>query len=186
MKNSQNLVIKSKELTKKIKSLVKSKHQTAGRRIKAVRVNKSSKHEQRVLEAMSTFATSKVYHAPHPFVQKSITKNKPICSFKRVLYIVVPFGFFTETDEIRTRKVYKGKNHHVERVIEQTYKVKAHNEHACKYILLRHGIPEENITIGKNIVTITLNKAVKEQPIRDLFPSFVIQTYKKAKNNGFD
>lgn len=97
------------------------------------------------------------------------------------MYILVPNGFYTETDEIRTRKVYKGKNHHVERVVDYTYKVKAHNEHACKYMLIKHGIPKENITIGKNIVTIVLNKTVKEQPIRELFPTFTIQVYKKVK-----
>lgn len=186
MKNSQNLVIKSRKLTKKIKDLVKSSNVTSGRRIDigAKRANDEQKHAIRVKFAEEHFASSKVYHAPHPFVQKSVTKNKQTCSFRRVMYILVPSGFYTETDEIRTRKVYKGKNHRVEQVIDYTYKVKAHNEHACKYILLKHGTPEESITIGKNIVTVVLNKAVKEQSIRDLFPTFTIQVYKKVKRHG--
>ena len=103
---------------------------------------------------------------------------------KRILCIIVPNGFSVVTDKTRKKKIYKrGIHHEVLNVEEKDVNIVAHNENACKYLLMKALVPESIISIGKNYCSVALRSQKDELAIVKALEGYGLttQTYRKIK-----
>ena len=59
----------------------------------------------------------------------------------------------------------------------------AHNENACKYLLVKALIPEQIISIGKNYCSVALRSQTDELAVMEALNGYnlTMQTYRKVK-----
>lgn len=103
---------------------------------------------------------------------------------RRILCIIVPNGFSVITDKTRKKKIYKrGVKHEVLSVEERNVSIMAHNENACKYILMKASVPESIISVGKNYCSVALRSQKDELDIMKAIEGYNLQTqvYRKVK-----
>lgn len=103
---------------------------------------------------------------------------------RRILYIIVPNGFSVVTEETRKKKIYKrGVKHEVLSVEEKDVNIVAHNENACKYLLVKALMPESIISTGKNYCSVALRSQRDELAITKALERYnlTMQTYKRIK-----
>ena len=103
---------------------------------------------------------------------------------RRILCIIVPNGFSVITEKTRKKKIYKrGIHHEVLSVEEKDVNIVAHNENACKYLLVKALVPESIISIGKNYCSVTLRNQKDELAIVKALEGYDLttQTYRKIK-----
>lgn len=103
---------------------------------------------------------------------------------RRILCIIVPNGFSVITDKTRKKKIYKrGVKHEVLSVEEKNINIIAHNENACKYILMKESVPESIISIGKNYCSVALRSQKDEFDVIKAIESYNLttQVYRKIK-----
>lgn len=103
---------------------------------------------------------------------------------RRILCIIVPNGFSVITDKTRKKKIYKrGVKHKVLSVEERNVSIMAHNENACKYILMKASVPESIISVGKNYCSVALRGQKDELDIMKAIEGYNLQTqaYRKVK-----
>lgn len=103
---------------------------------------------------------------------------------RRILCIIVPNEFSVVTDKTRKKKIYKrGIKHEVLSVKERNVSIMAHNENACKYILMKASVPESIISIGKNYCSVTLRSQKDELDVMKAIEGYNLQTqvYRKVK-----
>lgn len=103
---------------------------------------------------------------------------------RRILCIIVPNGFSVITDKTRKKKIYKrGVKHEVLSVEERNVSIMAHNENACKYILMKASVPESIISIGKNYCSVALRSQKDELDVMKAIEGYNLQTqvYRKVK-----
>lgn len=102
---------------------------------------------------------------------------------RRILCIIIPNGFSVVTEKTR-KKIYKrGAKHEVLSVEEKSVNIVAHNENACKYLLMKALVPESIISIGKNYCSIALRSQVDELAIVKALEGYnlTMQIYRKVK-----
>lgn len=103
---------------------------------------------------------------------------------RRILCIIVPNGFSVVTDKTRKKKIYKRSvKHEVLSVEERNVSIMAHNENACKYILMKASVPESIISVGKNYCSVALRSQKDELDIMKAIEGYNLQTqvYRKVK-----
>lgn len=103
---------------------------------------------------------------------------------RRILCIIVPNGFSVVTEKTRKKKIYKrGIHHEVLSVEEKSVNIVAHNENACKYLLMKALVPESIISIGKNYCSIALRSQADELAIVKALEDYdlTMQIYRKVK-----
>ena len=103
---------------------------------------------------------------------------------RRILCIIIPNGFSVVTDKTRKKKIYKrGVKHEVLSVEERDVSIMAHNENACKYLLVKALIPEQIISIGKNYCSVALRSQTDELAVMEALNGYnlTMQTYRKVK-----
>lgn len=119
------------------------------------------------------------------FAKKVVKKEKvEKVPPRRILCIIVPNGFSVVTDKTRKKKIYKrGVKHEVLSVEEKDVNIIAHNENACKYLLMKALVPESIISIGKNYCSIALRSQADELAIVKALEGYGLttQTYRKIK-----
>ena len=112
--------------------------------------------------------------------KERIEKTPP----RRILCIIVPNGFSVITDKTRKKRIYKrGVKHEVLSVEEKDVNIVAHNENACKYILIKASVPESIISIGKNYCSVALRSQKDELDVIKAIEGYNLQTqvYRKVK-----
>lgn len=103
---------------------------------------------------------------------------------RRILCIIVPNGFSVVTDKTRKKKIYKrGVKHEVLSVEERNVNIMAHNENACKYLLIKALVPESIISIGKNYCSVALRSQKDELAVTKALEDYnlTMQIYRKIK-----
>ena len=103
---------------------------------------------------------------------------------RRILCIIVPNGFSVVTEKTKKKKIYKrGIHHEVLSVEEKSVNIVAHNENACKYLLMKALVPESIISIGKNYCSIALRSQADELAIVKALEDYdlTMQIYRKVK-----
>lgn len=103
---------------------------------------------------------------------------------RRILCIIIPNGFSVVTEKTRKKKIYKrGIHHEVLSVEEKSVNIVAHNENACKYLLMKALVPESIISIGKNYCSIALRSQADELVIVKALEGYGLTTqiYRKIK-----
>ena len=103
---------------------------------------------------------------------------------RRILCIIVPNGFSVVTEKTRKKKIYKrGVKHEVLSVEEKDINIVAHNENACKYLLVKALVPESIISIGKNYCSVALRSQKDELAVTKALEGYnlIMQTYRKIK-----
>ena len=103
---------------------------------------------------------------------------------RRILCIIVPNGFSVVTEKTRKKKIYKrGVKHEVLSVEEKDVNIVAHNENACKYLLVKALVPESIISTGKNYCSVVLRSQRDELAITKALEGYnlTMQTYKRIK-----
>lgn len=119
------------------------------------------------------------------FAKKVVKKEKvEKVPPRRILCIIVPNGFSVVTDKTRKKKIYKrGVKHEVLSVEEKDVNIIAHNENACKYLLVKALVPELIISIGKNYCSVALRSQKDELAITKALEGYnlTMQTYRKIK-----
>lgn len=103
---------------------------------------------------------------------------------RRILCIIITNGFSVVTEKTRKKKIYKrGIHHEVLSVEEKSVNIVAHNENACKYLLMKASVPESIISIGKNYCSIALRSQADELVIVKALEGygFTTQIYRKIK-----
>lgn len=114
-------------------------------------------------------------------VKKERVKKAPP---RRILCIIIPNGFSVVTEKTRKKKIYKrGIHHEVLSVEEKSVNIVAHNENACKYLLMKALVPESIISIGKNYCSIALRSQADELVIVKALEGYglTMQIYRKVK-----
>ena len=119
------------------------------------------------------------------FVKKVVKKERvEKTPPRRILCIIIPNGFSVVTEKTRKKKIYKrGAKHEVLSVEEKSVNIVAHNENACKYLLMKALVPESIISIGKNYCSIALRSQVDELAIVKALEGYnlTMQIYRKVK-----
>lgn len=119
------------------------------------------------------------------FAKKVVKKEKvEKVPPRRILCIIVPNGFSVVTDKTRKKKIYKrGVKYEVLSVEEKDVNIIAHNENACKYLLVKALVPESIISIGKNYCSVALRSQKDELAITKALEGYnlTMQTYRKIK-----
>lgn len=190
-KIEENLSLKDWRVLNGKKTAVKKKKTDVARHIGGVfnpvpRVDSQKIYEERVAFNEAHFGCKKFYHRPHGTKKSWETtmapKPTPERKFKRVLYILVPAEMYAETDIMRTKKIYhRDERHHVVKVTTEKRPVIAHGEHAAKAILLKQGIPAENILTSKNLCCVLLHNQVSVERIKQIFPTLSMRVFREQK-----
>lgn len=103
---------------------------------------------------------------------------------RRILCIIVPNGFSVVTEQMRKKKIYKrGIHHEILSVEERDVNIVAHNENACKYLLVMALVPEQIISTSKNCCLVALRSQTDELAITKALEGYNLkmQTYKRIK-----
>lgn len=103
---------------------------------------------------------------------------------RRILCIIVPNGLSVVTEKTRKKKIYKrGAKHEVLSVEEKDVNIMAHNENACKYLLVKALVPESIISIGKNYCSVALRSQADELVVTKALEGYnlTMQVYRKIK-----
>lgn len=119
------------------------------------------------------------------FAKKVINKEKvEKAPPRRILCIIIPNGFSVVTEKTRKKKIYKrGVKHEVLSVEEKDVNIVAHNENACKYLLVKALVPESIISTDKNYCSVALRSQRDELAITKALEGYnlTMQTYKRIK-----
>lgn len=145
------------------------------------------KHNDKKLYNGITVSVRHFHHTDdkNKFAKKVVKKERvEKAPPRRILCIIVPNGFSVVTDKTRKKKIYKrGIHHEVLSVEEKDVNIVAHNENACKYLLMKALVPESIISIGKNYCSIALRSQADELAIVKALEGYdlTMQTYRKVK-----
>lgn len=190
---------KSENKKRRVKLLGLKKFQETDRAKKARQAAKTKKggkikknlpnleHNDKKFHDGTTLITRPFHHTDDKskFAKKIVKKERvEKTPPRRILCIIVPNGFSVITDKTRKKKIYKrGVKHEVLSVEERNVSIMAHNENACKYLLIKASVSESIISVGKNYCSVALKSQKDELDIMKAIEGYNLQTqvYRKVK-----